>query len=405
MNKTLYKLLFAAFFTALILCACKNNVQPDNSLQITKDDVIHLDGAFNDNFLENWEYILLEDDTPEAMLGYVDGLFYDDGLFFVFSDKYSNHASIKVFDSTGHYQHDIGQTGRARNEYIHPIDWAINTWCNEIIVMDNTSFNKRYSYKGEFLGEAKRQSGGINDGYIGGDILKCMSDGTMMYYCGLCILPSFDYYMAYPDGNLGSPFKMTDYHAYCEMDPIEYVRLAGDIGGVTLTSVFANVKSDTTWLLRLLDNHIYKVSDDTAQCVANMKFLPEIPYKTKCNYDYENDNKYKGQCIPNYFYDMKDYLYIWYYSGGEYLFDKASSKMYHMEYDSLDVSIPDIGFPYVYDNSIIGCVDTWSIQKALKLIDSKDYDHRYSPEVEAFYRKVKDCENPPIIIAHYRKKQ
>lgn len=49
MNKTLYKLLFAAFFTALILCACKNNVQPDNSLQITKDDVIHLDGAFNDN--------------------------------------------------------------------------------------------------------------------------------------------------------------------------------------------------------------------------------------------------------------------------------------------------------------------------------------------------------------------
>lgn len=37
MKKTLYKLLFAAFFTALILCACKNNVQPDNSLQITKD--------------------------------------------------------------------------------------------------------------------------------------------------------------------------------------------------------------------------------------------------------------------------------------------------------------------------------------------------------------------------------
>jgi hypothetical protein len=38
----------------------------------------------------------------------------------------------------------------------------------------------------------------------------------------------------------------------------------------------------------------------------------------------------------------------------------------------------------------------------LEFIDSKDYDHRYTPEVEAFYRKVKDCTNPPIIIAHYK---
>ena len=58
----------AAILSALLLCSCKSNVSTDSSLQITKDDVIHLEGSFDDNFLDSWDYILLEDDNFDAII-------------------------------------------------------------------------------------------------------------------------------------------------------------------------------------------------------------------------------------------------------------------------------------------------------------------------------------------------
>ena len=91
------------FLTAVsMLCACKGGVKNDSSLQITKNDVIHLDGTFEENFMDSWEYILLEDGSNESIVpGTVLQVRYDDGLYFIRSYK-AHFDSFKVFDSTGH---------------------------------------------------------------------------------------------------------------------------------------------------------------------------------------------------------------------------------------------------------------------------------------------------------------
>ena len=107
--------------------------------------------------------------------------------------------------------------------------------------------------------------------------------------------------------------------------------------------------------------------------------------------------------IPNFYLDLQDYLLVWYYYSKEYLYEKSTSKLYRMNADSLKITVPDYRIPSVYGNDILAWIDVEEISKVLKRIDSPNYDHRYSPEVEAFFRKAKDCENPPIIIAHYKK--
>ena len=394
-----------ALLTAVLLCACKGNNQPDDSMQITKDDVIHLDGTFQDNFLESWEYIMLDDSNPDAIMAGVDGILYDDDMFFIMCGRYSNsNSQIKVYDRNGKYLHDIGHMGRARNEYLRICDWAINTQSKEIIVFDNfAQALKRYKYNGDYLGESPMPGVDVESGFIGEKFIKCQSDGALMYQSGcLCIIPTYDYFYLAPDGTRHSPLARTDYKAYCEMDPYEYIKLAGDIGGIGMTMCNSNILSDTTYLLRILDNHIYKVTSDTAQCLANMTFIPEIPQKVKYNFDNDNYDEYNGRSIPNHIIDMQKYLYIWYYYDNTYLYEKSTSKMYSMSHDSTHVSLPDQGAMTICNNTIIGCADDNSITQALRRMSSKDYDHRYTPELESFYRKAKDHENPIIVIAHYK---
>ena len=394
-----------ALLTAVLLCACKGNNQPDDSMQITKDDVIHLDGTFQDNFLESWEYIMLDDSNPDAIMAGVDGILYDDDMFFIMCGRYSNsNSQIKVYDRNGKYLHDIGHMGRARNEYIRICDWAINTQSKEIIVFDNfAQALKRYNYDGEYLGESPMPGVDVESGFIGEKFVKCQSDGALMYQgSGLCIIPSYDFFYITPDGTHRSPLARTEYKAYCEMDPYEFMKIAGDIGGISMTMCHSNILSDTTYLLRILDNHIYKVTSDTAQCLANMTFIPEIPKKVKYNFDNDNYDEYNGRSIPNHIIDMQKYLYIWYYYDNTYLYEKSTSKMYSMSHDSLHISLPDQGAMTICNNTIIGCADDNSITHALRRMSSKDYDHRYTPELESFYRKAKDHENPIIVIAHYK---
>ena len=73
-----------------------------------------------------------------------------------------------------------------------------------------------------------------------------------------------------------------------------------------------------------------------------------------------------------------------------------------MKHDTLHVSVPNLRTENVYGNTIIGCVEHWDIQEKNSQMDSKDYDHRYSPQLEAFYRKIRNCENPVIVRIHYK---
>ena len=399
MKKSIVLLLVAAS----LLNACKRETQPDASLQITKNDVIRLEGSFDHNFLESWEYVLLDDDNPKGMVSGIDGILYDDSLFFILSGRFMGESQIKVFDHQGRYLNDIGHAGRARNEYIHIYDWAIDTRNNRIIVLDNNAYVlKRFDYKGEFIDMTPLASYGPTEGYLADDFVKYVGGGSILTQSYLSILPSYDYYMRDSDGTNHSPFTLTDYRAHCDMDPLKYVELTGDVGGMGLTACHSNICSDTTYLLRPLDNHIYKLYDDSVQCLANMAFIPEIPYRVKCDYDDEADHKYRGRSFPNYFFDMKDYLYMWYYYDNEYVFEKSTSKMYQITHDTLHVSVPETAAITICDNTIIGNAEDYFVREALKIMDRPDYDHRYTPEVEAFYRKMGKSDCPAIIIAHYK---
>lgn len=401
------KVLFAVLIPASFLCACNNgNSTPDQSLQITEKDLIHLEGSFENNFLESWEYIQLEGDNPDALMPDIEGVLYDDGLLFVRSTMYGSYNDrqtlIKVFDRSGKYLNDIGRQGRAKNEYLSFCDWAINTRSNEVIVFDNFAWClKRYDYKGNFIGQTELARNTPQDGFYGMEMEKCLSDGSILYHGGLAILPSHEYFHINPDGTYQSPYRMTEYLLHCDMDPSEFIELRGEVAVTDITSCWSDITSDTTYLLRALDNHIYMIYGDSMECVANMAFMPDMPYKMKCDYDYENDDQYMGYSIPNFFYDMKDYVYIWYIHDNEYLFDKRTSKMYHMNHDTLHVSLPEM-IVSISGNTLIGWSPDYYINDAVNLMDSPDYDHRFTPEVEAFYRKAAKSDNPAIIIARFK---
>ena len=133
-----------------------------------------------------------------------------------------------------------------------------------------------------------------------------------------------------------------------------------------------------------------------------MSFLPDAPdrFRNGGFDDWDLDEEFYSYSI-GFFMDMKDYMYIGNYED-IYIFNKADSKMFRMDPDTIHAKLPNHRFISVYGNDIISCVDVFLIKDELEFINSKDYDHRYTPEVEAFYGKVKDCTNPPIIIAHYK---
>ena len=114
--------------TALsLLLSCKN--KSDN-------DVIRLNGTFDDNFLGSWEYIILEDDNLEAELGIINqGVQYDDGLFFINSSMNNyNSTTIRVFDRSGRYLNNIGRIGRGRNEVLNLIYWILTILTKSFII-------------------------------------------------------------------------------------------------------------------------------------------------------------------------------------------------------------------------------------------------------------------------------
>lgn len=393
----LYPLFICA--TLSLLFSCKSE---------TDTDITRLDGTFDDNFLESWEYIILEEDNPDAMLGEVNQeIRYDDGLFFIYSE--ADKTSIKVFDRTGRYLNDIGRIGRGRNEVLSHDFWTLDINSNEVLIAQSAGYPstvtiKRYDYTGKYLGLTQTESLGEN--CLLREIAKVTSDGTLLVQDN-CVHPNpaHEYYNIRKDGSI-SPFL--DLNG-CHMNhpgvdfnmQTREVKADMTVGRTTLTAVF-NPCSDTTYVIRKMDNNIYRLYGDNAECVTRMTFLPDAPdrFRNGGFDDWDLDEEFYSYSI-GFFMDMKDYMYIGNYED-VYIFNKTDSKMFRMDPDTIHAKFPNHRFISVYGNDIISCVDVFLIKDELEFINNKDYDHRYTPEVEAFYRKVKDCTNPPIIIAHYK---
>ena len=396
----LYPLFICAALSLLFSCKSETN-----------NDVIRLDGTFDDNFLESWEYIILEDDNLDAELGIINqGIQYDDGLFFVHSSSYDNYnnTTIKVFDRSGHYINNIGRIGRGRNEVLTLEKWILDRDNNEVLIAQSfghpsTVTIKRYDYSGNYLGQTVSDT--LSDNCIMMDIAKITSDGTMIIQDNIMHnIPSHDYYNIKKDGSISTPLDLQEYHLNQGFffDISEFFtsgEITSDLGAGKQTTIgMFNQYSDTTYIIRKMDNHIYRLYGDKSECIAKLSFMPDAPEKMKKGIEMEDDEFY-SYCL-GYFMDMKNYMFIGNYKDN-YIFDKETSKIYRIEPDTVYAKFPDHRVSSVYGNDVIAFVDVESIQEALERMDSKDYDHRYSPEVEAFYRKVKDCTNPPIIIGHY----
>lgn len=400
-NMRLYPLFICA--TLSLLFSCKSE---------TDTDITRLDGTFDDNYLESWEYIILEEDTPDAMLGEVNQeIRYDDGLFFIYSE--ADKTSIKVFDRTGRYLNDIGRIGRGRTEVLSHDFWTLDINRNEVLIAQSTGYPstvtiKRYDYTGKYLGQAQTESLGEN--CLLRDLAKVTSDGTILIQDNLVHpAPTHEYYNIRKDGSISPFLDLTGCHMNqpgIDLNLFMQTREAKadmTVGRTTLDGVF-NPCSDTTYVIRKMDNNIYRLYGDKAECITKMSFLPDAPdrFRNGGFDDWDLDEEFYSYSI-GFFMDMKDYMYIGNYED-IYIFNKADSKMFRMDPDTIHAKFPNHRFISVYGNDIISCVDVFLIKDELEFINNKDYDHRYTPEVEAFYRKVKDCTNPPIIIAHYKNK-
>ena len=399
------KTLFATLLAGVVLCACTEKSPSDESLQITADDVIHLEGTFEENFMDSWEYILLEDEGNETIVpGTVIKLMYDDGLYFIHSRN--RHSTIKVYDSTGHYLNDISRLGRARNEYLYIDEWTLDRNKKEVLLITSGGYCnpisiKRFDYMGNYLGQAESDS--LDNVHSISRVSKFMPDGSLLIESGISIHPMYDFYYLQPDGSFNAPMDKLAYHFKCDEDKIDdeirsYVNMTGEMPAFFVRDSYLNQDPDTAFFMRILDNHIYKIWDDGFECVANLACLPGLPEKAKYNITWEDLER---RDLPDIFFDMKDYVYVRSFEKGLFLYEKPTSKVYHMERDTMYANFPDHRVPAVYGNDIIAWVDVEDISERLAEMDHPDYNHRYSPDVEDFYRKARNCENPPIIIGHY----
>ena len=393
---------FCVFAALSLLFSCKSK---------TDTDIICLDGTFNDNYLESWEYIILEDDKIEAELGILNqGIQYDDGLFFIHNSTSTySQTTIKVFDRSGHYLNDIGRIGRGRNEVITLERWVLDRENNELLIAQSNGFGgsvtlKRFDYTGKYLGQTVTDTLGFN--CILMNIAKMTSDGTLVIQDDIIHNnPSHDYFNIRKDGSISTPLEMSEYHLNMGFFfDISEFSSSGEItsdnsGGKQTTAGIFNRYSDTTYAVRKLDNNIYRLYGDKAESVIKLPFVPDAPDKMKKGIEIDDDKLYT-YCL-GYFMDLKNYMFLGNYED-DYVFDKKTSRLLRMNPDTVNARLPYYRVPSVYGNDIIAWVDVEMISEALERMESKGYDHRYSPEVEAFYRRAKDCMNPPIIIAHYK---
>ena len=314
--------------------------------------------------------------------------------------------SIKVFDSTGRYLNNIGRMGRARNEFLFIGEWTIDPYRNQVLIINSNGYYsnitiKRYDYQGNFISQTETDT--LTERYHVGKVLKCMSDGSILVENHLSITQVYEYFYIHPDGTFSTPMEPNGYDMNLsdeEMASFKHdIMMAGDWYGFPIRNAFYNVQSDTTFLMPKLDSHIYSLYGEGYSCIANLRCIPEVSEYDKKHLGYE---AFRDDDDISTIDEYKDYLYILYNDRTEYAFEKKSSKLYRMKRDRSNLRLPSQGLYTIYGNDVIYAIPSYSINDELESIDNNESSWSYTPDVMDFYRKVKDHENPIIIIAHYK---
>jgi hypothetical protein len=398
-NMRLYPLFVLA--TLSLLFSCKSE---------TDNGVIRLDGSCDENFLESWEYIILEDDNPDALLGFVDQeIRYDDGLFFISSEA-NNNSSIKVFDRTGHYRNIICRTGRARNECLSLNSWTLDTYNNQVVVAISNGYGasvsiKRFDYQGNYLGQMETDTLGAD--CILGNIVKCTADGTLLIEDNkIHGSPSHEYFNIHKDGSISTLLELSEYHTNgVGVDPTSFFQTGilkpdYELGHTTIMLATSNPYSDTSYVTRKFDNGIYRICGDKAELINRLPFIPEAPQDMRKSVKLEQRVDYDPYQVW-YFKDMKDYVYLM-YGDGEYMFEKATSTIYEMPFDSINAICPYHAHGSAYGNDIISVIDDYGIKSGIERMEREDHDQRYGVAIKEFFKRTQGRSNPVIVIAHYK---
>lgn len=383
-------LLMLTAIHVMIVC-CTNVSNPDTCVQITESDIIKSDSSMCDCILDSWEPVFLDDSSVDALLGDVVKVRFDDGLFFIESmNGQSGTRTFKVFDRTGRYIRDISHPGRARNEYVGNITWTLDPDRNEVaIIMIGNPFTVKYfDYEGNFLRTVHTDT--LSDTCDDGFIAHIMSDGSILMESLFGSVPTNEFIAIHPDGQADSIVPMRNW----KLGQSEW---AVGIFSTNYGQRYLDSQGGETWFMRALDHHLYRLSDSgQVECVANLAFLKDASEEEKLNFEMSWFYSPEFATLLS-FVNMKDMLQFTYgtRAGVRYVYDKNTGSLHEYAYHKTDYrTVPElIMVNGVYDNTIIGAYTPEP--------DEDEQPMQNSPELEAFYRRAAQSENPTLVLYHF----
>ena len=377
------------------LYGCNNDAVNDSSLQIAESDITTLDGSLLDCMLDSWEPIYLED-SESALTAYIHNVHSDDGLLFVQSGMWDN-SSVMVFDTAGHYLNNIGHRGNASYEYNYLTAWTLDPVHKEVILIDTYPVTLMYyDYSGKFLRKTAVEESELNTDVGQGTDICRMQDGTILLRNTMSTTSTDDYIVIHPDGSINALFARRDYRLEPTEDGYDY--------SLKIANVFYDPHCSNTWMMRRFDNHLYcACTGDTAQCIANLSFIEEIPDNIKMSFSPDHGIQKYGNSVLSRLLCMRDYLIINHLSRQDsYIYDKGTSKLYNAVWnDETFNRIPYASVRGCFDNTLIGVID---ITDAADWLESngESPEEEVSEEVKSIFRKTASRDNPTIILYHLK---
>ena len=378
-------LLLIALLLPIIVGCGHSTADEDSSIQITEQDIVRSDRSFEGAMIECWEPVFL-DYEGNGLIADIYDVKYDDNLLFIESGAGNNQA-IKVFDKSGTYLHDISRRGRAKNEFAGIACWTIDPIRNEVLIFDYAPVIKYYDYGGNYLREIEY------DDHISGFLPEnptCLSDGTVIGHYYLSTFTTPEYRLFHTDGTVSVLFEtngcklQADNPDECLPFWREYDSFDGE-----------------AWLMCRFNNHIYRITGaDSVSCIANLSFIDVVPENVRTCFNIQRDGpKYYTRILSSCL-NLKDY-FLFEYCDMRMILDKSSMKVYQFNDEDKEVYVPEHYECAYSDNTIVAGVP-FQAEEQIAFMDSPDYDHSYPAEIETFYRKVADWDNPVMILCHLK---
>lgn len=378
MSKAVY-ISFLSFITSVFIISC-------NSYQKQFQDGVDSIEIVNDYFLNTYcdsvDIVVLDSNTPEAVLGLVSKVLFDDNYFFI-SHKASQKDSdtkqfIEVFRKDGTYVCQIGRLGRAANEYQAFRGWTIDPNNKEVLIADMyRSRIMRFQYDGTYI-----------DSYNYSDA----NEVNQLFYSG------------------NELYVQVMIPTKTGIDDIAVLGKKGDVKTVIKdrkikTEIFlmpgikemSDPNNDTLYHMRPFDNYLYVVSNGAISNKIDVPFIPTLSRKDTRRIKMDS---HILNYSPSYVIDTKKYCFVskQFDDVKMFVFEKNKNKWvgYTNKNSDMKIIMPARYIGTGGNNNLYGLIDA-SLANALlnsnKSISSEDV---------ARLERISQSENPSLLIYHLK---